>query len=886
MASKNNFFNLYLKVNDKEAKTTLNSVGSDLKALRSYTRNLEEGTEKWHKANEKLAEVEHTYDEMKKRQRALIEETKNATEASEDQTAVLQEFGDSASEAFESLMSGDLIGFQEGMAGVQARIAGATKAAWAFIATPIGATIAVLAGIALATREWVQYNEAAKEANKTTQQLTQLSGDAMDQARLRAQNIEQTFGTEFKDNLKVARNLVQAFEISYVEAFDTIEAGLIRGGAQSDEFMDSLKEYPKFFAQAGFSHQEFQRILNSGEALGMYSDKLPDAIKEFQLSVSEQTTATRDALENAFGKKFTDELFANINNGSITSKEALSLISSEAENIGLNAQEASQLTADLFRGAGEDAGGALLIFDAVNKALNEEERQLTALEAQTKKTSEANLELAKAKDEALKSDAYAKLSSDASIAWTKIKTAFYEGIAFIVNGFDQLLQFQTRIFSQITGVILMLPAIIQSSMADVKNEVMDVILTFGKLGDVVGKIMNFDFSGAKAAAADFKNSFLKEAGDVASSADDIANKIASTFNKIGESVDAKFDKARKGAGEQLALEDPSQPIDEQNIDAEAQARAEKEMAIREKTEALLLEQKAKEVVEAEDPMEAAANLAAEELKNLSDQKAAELERNEKYEEELLALKKKSADEELSLFDALSKQKKRIQDLQVQWTRMTEDQKLSAITGALNQASQAFNEGSNAWKATKITETIIATYQGAQNAFSALAGIPVVGPALGTAAAGAAVAAGMKRVQSIASTKMPKLAKGGFTDLFGQGYTDETGHEVAGVVHKNEYVVPEFMRKEPEVPQILEYLETKRKKKLGLYAAGGDVASDVDLEAPSSGNSGEFMEAVQLLIARFDEGIEAFVLFGYEAELRRQKMQEKLKKIQDRSKIKK
>jgi len=37
-------FNLAIKVNDKEAKTTLNSVGKELKAQRSYVRNLEEGT--------------------------------------------------------------------------------------------------------------------------------------------------------------------------------------------------------------------------------------------------------------------------------------------------------------------------------------------------------------------------------------------------------------------------------------------------------------------------------------------------------------------------------------------------------------------------------------------------------------------------------------------------------------------------------------------------------------------------------------------------------------------------------------------------------------------------------------------------------------------------
>lgn len=52
------------------------------------------------------------------------------------------------------------------------------------------------------------------------------------------------------------------------------------------------------------------------------------------------------------------------------------------------------------------------------------------------------------------------------------------------------------------------------------------------------------------------------------------------------------------------------------------------------------------------------------------------------------------------------------------------------------------------KAAAIAQTIMQTYEGAQKAFTALAGIPIVGPALGTAAAAAAVAGGMARVAQI------------------------------------------------------------------------------------------------------------------------------------------
>lgn len=72
------------------------------------------------------------------------------------------------------------------------------------------------------------------------------------------------------------------------------------------------------------------------------------------------------------------------------------------------------------------------------------------------------------------------------------------------------------------------------------------------------------------------------------------------------------------------------------------------------------------------------------------------------------------------------------------------QNLYAATGSKNKTMF------EAMKAFAIAETVIKTYQGAQEAYTALAGIPVIGPALGVAAAAAAIAAGMARIQAIRS----------------------------------------------------------------------------------------------------------------------------------------
>jgi len=68
----------------------------------------------------------------------------------------------------------------------------------------------------------------------------------------------------------------------------------------------------------------------------------------------------------------------------------------------------------------------------------------------------------------------------------------------------------------------------------------------------------------------------------------------------------------------------------------------------------------------------------------------------------------------------------------------------------------------AQKAVAITQATIKTYESATSAYASLAGIPIVGPALGAAAAGAAIAAGLANVSSIASapTNVGNFASGG------------------------------------------------------------------------------------------------------------------------------
>lgn len=75
-------------------------------------------------------------------------------------------------------------------------------------------------------------------------------------------------------------------------------------------------------------------------------------------------------------------------------------------------------------------------------------------------------------------------------------------------------------------------------------------------------------------------------------------------------------------------------------------------------------------------------------------------------------------------------------------------KLELAAGFAGNLAAIFGQNSAIGKAAAVVETTINTYKAATAAYASMAGIPVVGPALGVAAAGAAIAAGIANVKKI------------------------------------------------------------------------------------------------------------------------------------------
>lgn len=328
---------------------------------------------------------------------------------------------------------GSVASFGQVLSGLQARF-------MALIANPIGATIAALAAIGTATKAWFDYNNEIRKTNSLLAGITGESGEALNTIRRQSEALQETLGVGTEETANAAKVLVQQFGISYEEAFQKMQSGILATNGANEEFLDSVKEYSTFFADAGFSVEEFNGIINAGFDLGIYTDKLPDALKEADISLREQTKTTTAALENAFGEDFTKNVLDGVNTGAITTKEALEMIAAESEKvvqkngeIGLSSEQAATLTADLFRGAGEDAGGAIKVFEAISVGVDESAGSLDEYGKSLEKEIGRTVEMAEEMDEALMSPNFIQFQETLSEIGHAFKMIVVEALSFMMD---------------------------------------------------------------------------------------------------------------------------------------------------------------------------------------------------------------------------------------------------------------------------------------------------------------------------------------------------------------------------------------------------------------------------------------------------------------------
>lgn len=176
--------------------------------------------------------------------------------------------------------------------------------------------------------------------------MTDLSGKDLDEFVKKSRKIANVYDEDAIEIARSANAMTKQNGKSFQENLDLIESGYKKGANANGDFIDQLKEYQPFIKQLGLDQSEAIALIAKSGKAGIFSDKAIDSIKEADLSLREMGKAQVDALK---GIGMTpDELVGK------TTFEAVQLIATKMK--GATTQAKQLILADIFKGAGEDAG--------------------------------------------------------------------------------------------------------------------------------------------------------------------------------------------------------------------------------------------------------------------------------------------------------------------------------------------------------------------------------------------------------------------------------------------------------------------------------------------------------------------------------------------------
>jgi len=301
----------------------------------------------------------------------------------------------------------------------------------------IGIALTAFQGITSIFSELTASANELKSVSNNISNFVQVTDEQLTSLAVKTQTIAETYGKDVNEISRAANTVSKELNVSFSEALDNIEIGFRKGADANNEFLDNLREYPAQFAAAGLSIKEYLAIAIAATNQGIYSDKGLDVVKEFGLRIREQTKTTKEALIDAFGEDFSNSIFNSLNDGSISTADALARITEQMNKTGISGNKLQTVIADVFGGAGEDAGlKFILSLKDVIKNSADVDKNLTKQQESSDELYKTNLQLAESQAKA--SLAIADTSKSLSLATKQVRIYFNEVIASVFAANDAI----------------------------------------------------------------------------------------------------------------------------------------------------------------------------------------------------------------------------------------------------------------------------------------------------------------------------------------------------------------------------------------------------------------------------------------------------------------
>ena len=360
-----------MKVQTEAINATIKEYQYNVRTLRKEiqnnvrTENEQEGSLKQLRAQ--LSNATKAYDEMSRAERDsskgqemqehiqdLIEELKEAEEATGRFQRSVGSYYDSMMKAADDLQNTEFFGFDvvddtgigkvmemgKSVEDLKVKFGALKNTALSLLTNPYFLAMAGVAGARL------------------TKQFTGLTGNEMKSVRNEVLAVSNTFGLEFTETMQSANTMSKAFGISVSESLKIMQDGLVSGANANGEFLDTIKEYPRYFKEAGLSAEEMVAISTQATKEGIFSDKGVDTIKEGNIRLREMTTATAAALDGiGISSK---QVQKDLQDGSKTTFQVMQEVANKLKELPQSSAAVGSAIANIFGGPGEDAGLAYI----------------------------------------------------------------------------------------------------------------------------------------------------------------------------------------------------------------------------------------------------------------------------------------------------------------------------------------------------------------------------------------------------------------------------------------------------------------------------------------------------------------------------------------------
>lgn len=378
-----------MKVQTEAINATIKEYQYNVRTLRKEiqnnvrTENEQEGSLKQLRAQ--LSNATKAYDEMSKAEREgakgqelakhineITEKLKLAEEETQRYYRNVGNYYNSMMQAADDLQGTEFFGMDivndtgigkvmemgKSVENLKVKFGALKNTALSLLTNPYFLAMAGVAGVGMAFKWWYDYNKGLMEATRLTKQFTGLTGNEMKSVRNEVLAVSNTFGLEFTETMQSANTMSKAFGISVSESLKIMQDGLVSGANANGEFLDTIKEYPRYFKEAGLSAEEMVAISTQATKEGIFSDKGLDTIKEGNIRLREMTTATAAALDGiGISSK---QVQKDLQDGSKTTFQVMQEVANKLKELPQSSAAVGSAIANIFGGPGEDAGLAYI----------------------------------------------------------------------------------------------------------------------------------------------------------------------------------------------------------------------------------------------------------------------------------------------------------------------------------------------------------------------------------------------------------------------------------------------------------------------------------------------------------------------------------------------